>query len=50
MRLNSGDTCPKTGAYKVINGHGKVINWVWVNKGEAMPTTQNSDYFYESES
>lgn len=37
MRLNCGDTCPKSGSYKVIDGNGKVINWVHVEEGETMP-------------
>ena len=48
MKLYSGDICPKTGSYKVVDGHGKVINWVWVNEGETMPFIQYSDCFYES--
>lgn len=50
MKLNCGDTCPKSGSYKVIDGRGNVINSVWVGKGETMPPTQYSDCYYESES
>ena len=42
MRLNCGDTCPKTGSYNVINT-------IYVGEGETMPPTQRSDCHYESE-
>ena len=47
MRLNCGDTCPKSGSYDVIDGHGNVVNSIWVSKGETMPPTQYSDCYYE---
>lgn len=50
MKLNCGDTCPKSGKYNVIDGNGKVINSVYVNEGETMPPTQYSDCHYESQS
>lgn len=50
MKLNCGDTCPKSGHYKVVDGNGKTINSVWVGEGETMPPTQYSDCHYESES
>lgn len=50
MRLHCGDTCPKTGAYRVIDGEGNVINTIYVGEGETMPPTQSSDCYYESES
>ncbi|MDE5547845.1 MAG: hypothetical protein K2N84_07800 [Clostridia bacterium] len=49
MRLNCGDVCPKTGSYKVIDGHGNVINTIYVGEGETMPPTQYSDCHYESD-
>ncbi|MBO5046090.1 MAG: hypothetical protein J6C93_04385 [Clostridia bacterium] len=49
MKLNCGDICPKTGAYKVVNREGKTINTVYVGAGEKMPPTQISDCHYESE-
>ncbi len=49
MRLNCGDTCPKTGSYKVVNGEGKVINTIYVGEGETMPPTQYSDCHYEAD-
>lgn len=42
MRLHSGDVCPKTGTYRVINEDGKTLNSVFVGEGEPMPPTQCS--------
>ena len=50
MKLDCGDVCPKSGAYKVIDAKGNVINSVWVGQGETMPPTQVSDCHYEIES
>lgn len=50
MKLNCGDTCPKSGSYKVVDGKGNVINTINVAEGETMPPTQYSDCHYESES
>ena len=36
MRLHSGDICPKTGTYRVINEDGKTLNSVFVGEGETM--------------
>jgi hypothetical protein len=49
MRLNCGDTCPKSGHYKVVDSKGNVVNTVDVAEGETMPPTQYSDCHYESE-
>jgi len=49
MRLNCGDTCPKTGSYNVIDAEGKVVNTIYVGEGETMPPTQYSNCHYESE-
>lgn len=48
MRLNCGDTCPKTGSYSVMDENGKVINNVYVREGETMPPTQIENCHYES--
>ena len=50
MKLKCGDTCPRSGRYNVIDGNGKVVNSVYVNEGETMPPTQQSDCHYESQS
>ena len=50
MRLNCGDICPRTGAYKVIDRDGKTVGKVYVGEGETMPPTQSSDCYYEFES
>ena len=47
MRLHSGDVCPKTGTYRVINEDGKTLNSVFVGEGETMPPTQCSSCCYE---
>ena len=40
MRLNSGDTAPKTANYKVIDSNGKVIGKVHMQEGQPLPPTQ----------
>ena len=50
MKLDCGDVCPKSGSYKVIDSNGKVVNSVWVGKGETMPPTESSGCHYEIES
>ncbi|MBQ2711933.1 MAG: hypothetical protein IJF71_00995 [Clostridia bacterium] len=47
MRLNPGDTAPKTGSYKVVDQYGSVLNTVNVAKGDTMPPTQSAQYHYE---
>ena len=49
MRLNSGDTAPKTANYKVIDQNGKVIGSVHMREGETLPPTQQSGCHYEVE-
>lgn len=48
-RLNPGDNAPKSGTYAIVNGKGKKIGTVRVQKGNRMPPTQSSDYYYEME-
>ena len=50
MRLNCGDICPRTGAYKVIDGNGNVLNTIYVGEGETMPPTQIAECYYEWDS
>lgn len=47
MKLNSGDTAPKTGTYKVVGSKGEVISSVKVNKGDKLPPTQSSSHHFE---
>lgn len=47
MKLQSGEICPKTGAYKVLNKDGKYLGSVFVGEGETMPPTQCSSCYYE---
>ncbi len=49
MRLNSGDTAPKSGSYKVIGKNGEVVNTVQMEKGDTLPPTQQSGWHYEIE-
>ncbi|MGN0804090.1 MAG: hypothetical protein ACI4MS_01775 [Candidatus Coproplasma sp.] len=49
MKLNCGDTCPKSGSYKVVDAKGHVVNSVYVDEGQTMPPTQYSDCHYENE-
>lgn len=49
MRLNSGDSAPKTANYKVIDSNGKVIGKVHMQEGETLPPTQMSGCHYEVE-
>ena len=37
MRLNCGDTCPKTGSYNVVDAQGNVVNTIYVGEGDAHP-------------
>ena len=46
MKLYCGDTCPKTGRYKVVDENGNVLSSVYVGEGETMPPTQRSDCYY----
>lgn len=49
MRLNSGDTAPKTATYKVIGPDGRVMGSVYMREGETLPPTQQSGCHYEME-
>ena len=48
MRLNCGDTCPKTGSYNVVDAQGNVVNTIYVGEGGTMPPTQRSGCYYVS--
>ena len=47
MRLVSGEVCPKTGAYKMLNKDGKILTSVFVGEGETMPPTLKEACYYE---
>lgn len=49
MRLNSGDTAPKSANYKVIGPDGQVVGNVYMREGETLPPTQMSGCHYEME-
>ncbi len=47
MRLNCGDTVPKSCSYTVVTDEGEVIGKVFMNEGETFPPTQVSGCHYE---
>ena len=49
MKLNSGDTAPKSANYKVISPEGKVIGSVYMREGETLPPTPMTGCHYEAE-
>lgn len=49
MKFNPGDTAPKTGVYRVVDGNGRTQNTARVSEGQTLPPTQSSDYHYEIE-
>lgn len=49
IKLKSGETAPKSGSYKVVDGSGKELYTVNVEKGETMPPTQSSGNHFEIE-
>ena len=48
-KLNPGDNAPKTGTYAILDGKGKKIGTVEMKKGNRMPPTQSSEYYYQFE-
>ncbi len=49
MRLNSGDTAPKSANYKVVGPNGESMGTVYMKEGETLPPTQISGCHYEVE-
>lgn len=47
MKLNSGDTAPKSGEYKVVDQNGKVMQTVSMREGQTLPPTQSSKWYFE---
>ena len=47
-KLNPGDKAPKTGQFCVCNKSGKVMDTINVSKGDRLPPTQSSEYYYKS--
>ena len=43
MRLNCGDTVPKSCSYTVVNEQGEVIGKVYMNEGETFPPTRHEE-------
>lgn len=48
-KLNPGDLAPKTGNYAVCDKNGRHMASVSVQKGDHLPPTQSSEYYYELE-
>lgn len=46
-KFNPGDVAPRTGCYRVTDARGKTLDKISVNKGDRLPPTQSSDYYYE---
>ena len=47
MRLNAGDTAPKSGQYRVVDEKGRTVNTANVKRGQTLPPTQASGWSYE---
>ncbi|MEG1528694.1 MAG: hypothetical protein RR248_06095 [Clostridia bacterium] len=47
MRLNPGDTAPQSGSYRVCDRNGKMVNTVTIKRGQTLPPTQTSGWYYE---
>lgn len=47
QKLNPGDIAPQTGYYNVVDSKGKVLDTITVQKGNRLPPTQSSEYYYE---
>lgn len=48
-KLNPGDLAPQSGNYAVCDARGHRMATVRVQKGEHLPPTQSSEYYYEYE-
>lgn len=46
-KLNPGDVAPQTGYYNVVAEGGKILDTISVQKGNRLPPTQSSEYWYE---
>ena len=49
MRLNCGDTAPRTANYKVISAEGDIVGSVYMREGETLPPTDVSGCHYDLE-
>lgn len=47
MKLNPGDTAPKTANYRVVDKNGRVQNTAKVREGQTLPPTQSGEWHYE---
>lgn len=46
-KLNPGDIAPVSGSYHVVDSQGKILDTITVQKGNRLPPTQSSDFYYE---
>lgn len=46
-KLNPGDVAPVTGKYCVMDKNGKCLDTITCDKGNRLPPTQSSEYWYE---
>ncbi|MBQ2717684.1 MAG: hypothetical protein IJF75_03700 [Clostridia bacterium] len=46
-KLNPGDVAPQSGRYNVLDSQGQVLDTIQVDKGNRLPPTQSSEYYYE---
>ena len=48
-KLNPGDIAPISGRYKIVDEKGNCLDVISCDKGNRLPPTQSSDYYYEIE-
>ncbi len=46
-RFNSGELAPQSGKYAVCDKNGRRMATVSMQKGDHLPPTQSSEYYYE---
>lgn len=46
-RFNPGDLAPQSGNYAVCDKNGRRMATVSMQKGDHLPPTQSSEYYYE---
>ncbi len=46
QKFNPGDIAPRSGRYSIVDGNGSHLDSVEVQKGNRLPPTQSSEYYY----
>lgn len=46
-KFNPGDVAPQSGSYHIVDSEGKILDTITVVKGNRLPPTQSSEYYYE---